>query len=520
MRVLSARYLFCYSYIMSSRDSSYFSSAMGKTTPEVESIFFRAWPLRPSRSSNRSSETAQSSEVSPRTSPAPTSSVGAVLKAQRRAKRPEYQRFQSAPAVERLCDPGEKAPTTPFIPGLTGIYAKESTLHSQTPTGLFRSELVELPASPNASSLPRSVHSSSHCITPSTSGDPNPNRKAREGFTWKLQSSGHWVEFMIGRRSQAAEPRKAPEDAPLETLSRRMYPSASAASVTVEALPEHSAKQPGTGSVLGPKNAIAVQTPTRSALVTPGKYSFLTRWNRHRLGMKHGPEAHHQPKLVQTRSLTGHLLQRASSVLEDLKEKQTSPTSSASSTLSIAASYTRNAHLSPLYRANSNTSSMRNVHIGKVPSGTPATPDSELMYIGSDSQQYFRVEISEPGAPTYLPSEARRIGTPPLPREDGRHRGFLFDHNAPDDEGSTVSSEKQGGCSPRSPTKRKEASDVDWYMAKMEADEARDVATTFELNVPDHLPSSPLCPKHPKHKSGGKGICVYHGRNRNPGDEP
>lgn len=34
----------------------------------------------------------------------------------------------------------------------------------------------------------------------------------------------------------------------------------------------------------------------------------------------------------------------------------------------------------------------------------------------------------------------------------------------------------------------------------------------FEFNTPEHLPSSPLCPKNPKHKSGGTGICVYHGR--------
>jgi parafibromin len=31
---------------------------------------------------------------------------------------------------------------------------------------------------------------------------------------------------------------------------------------------------------------------------------------------------------------------------------------------------------------------------------------------------------------------------------------------------------------------------------------------------PEHLPSSPLCPKNPMHKSKGRGICVYHGRRR------
>ncbi|KAI5365879.1 hypothetical protein Slin14017_G035190 [Septoria linicola] len=46
-----------------------------------------------------------------------------------------------------------------------------------------------------------------------------------------------------------------------------------------------------------------------------------------------------------------------------------------------------------------------------------------------------------------------------------------------------------------------------------EDDEADDeVVLGFEQNVPDHLPNSPLCPLHPKHRSGGKAICHSHGR--------
>lgn len=37
----------------------------------------------------------------------------------------------------------------------------------------------------------------------------------------------------------------------------------------------------------------------------------------------------------------------------------------------------------------------------------------------------------------------------------------------------------------------------------------------FTLDIPDHLPSSPLCPLNPKHKSGGKTICPLHGRAKN-----
>ncbi|KAM7202904.1 hypothetical protein V8F33_002562 [Rhypophila sp. PSN 637] len=37
-------------------------------------------------------------------------------------------------------------------------------------------------------------------------------------------------------------------------------------------------------------------------------------------------------------------------------------------------------------------------------------------------------------------------------------------------------------------------------------------AALFTFDIPEHLPSSPICPAHPKNKSGGKGVCVYHGR--------
>lgn len=30
----------------------------------------------------------------------------------------------------------------------------------------------------------------------------------------------------------------------------------------------------------------------------------------------------------------------------------------------------------------------------------------------------------------------------------------------------------------------------------------------FEFDLPEHLPSSPMCPANPKHKLKGKGICV------------
>jgi len=48
-------------------------------------------------------------------------------------------------------------------------------------------------------------------------------------------------------------------------------------------------------------------------------------------------------------------------------------------------------------------------------------------------------------------------------------------------------------------------------------DDDNDTQIGFELNVPDHLPSSPLCPLNPKHRSGGTAICPLHGRKRKKG---
>lgn len=37
---------------------------------------------------------------------------------------------------------------------------------------------------------------------------------------------------------------------------------------------------------------------------------------------------------------------------------------------------------------------------------------------------------------------------------------------------------------------------------------------SFEFDLPEHLPNSPMCPANKKHKSGGTGVCVYHGRRK------
>ena len=504
---------------MSSNNSPNLLSVKGMITPDIEPGFFRSWSLRPAIRSDRSSDTAQSSEISPGTTPGPNSPAGTNVKAPRRVKRPGNKRLFSEPALKKSGDSGSSTAALPLDPDPGGIH--EPALLGKASRGSLCSGSTDSPTS-NSSPFRKLVQLSSHCMPAPAINDVRSGRKARDGSKGILETAGQLVEFITRSRSQVDESHKPTENDVLQAITPSKAsplgaPALSKIRITVGPQNE---QHKGSLAISQKKSmASSVQEYVKSAPTTPGRQALSSRWHKRRFGAKHRTEIDHRPKLSPTRSLTGLLLQRASTVLKDFPEKNLSPTSSTGSIPSIAPSYSRLARLSPLYRGHSNASSVSNMHIGKAPLATPATPDSQLWYVGSDAEQYYRVEISEPGAPTYLPSEARRIRTPPMSSYDGRHRGFFFDYNAPDDGGTTPSPDGREGDTLHPRVKRKKASNFDWYMAKLKADEAEDSATSFNLNVPDHLPSSPLCPKHPKHKSGGKGICVYHGRNRDSGDE-
>lgn len=88
-----------------------------------------------------------------------------------------------------------------------------------------------------------------------------------------------------------------------------------------------------------------------------------------------------------------------------------------------------------LEERNSDSSSIRNLRLGPPPN---ATPDPHATYKvkrspSVETEEFLKVDISVRGGTSYLPSEARRIHTPPLPGEGagGKRRGFFFDYNAP-----------------------------------------------------------------------------------------
>lgn len=143
-------------------------------------------------------------------------------------------------------------------------------------------------------------------------------------------------------------------------------------------------------------------------------------------------------------------------------------------------------------------------------------------------------------APTFLPSEARRVNTPPLittTHEKGNKvTGYFWDfwYSDDDDRGSKASrgspdlettEYRQPFPQPKvdavgDPTAEVEG-EKDWYRVRldriMDEDEPRDLGERklFDWDIPDHLPSSPLCPLHTKYRGHGKRVCVYHGRREN-----
>jgi hypothetical protein len=104
---------------------------------------------------------------------------------------------------------------------------------------------------------------------------------------------------------------------------------------------------------------------------------------------------------------------------------------------------------------------------------------------------------------------------------NGHAQGFFFDFSPSSNEEGTSYLSEQTLVPPAvsrdaikthlaSPTAR------EWW--DVEKDEVTAVAILglqrpiFDIKTPDHLPSSPLCPMNPKHRSGVIGICVYHGK--------
>lgn len=207
------------------------------------------------------------------------------------------------------------------------------------------------------------------------------------------------------------------------------------------------------------------------------------------------------------------------------------------------------------------------VIVAAVPSGAVTGPQPK--YKSAMGEEYYKTSLTSPGSPSFLPSEMKRINTPPQKETLGGFKGFFFDKrsipvntDAESPESATLKRRRpilhktslqallpklstsklkwkapqQNRAEPKvaeSPlevtafhqtpysqrygdTRRAKMSLIRSYVEETLKDDDDDESASFsfELNVPEHLPGSPLCPLSPKHESGGKAICPIHRRKR------
>lgn len=340
--------------------------------------------------------------------------------------------------------------------------------------------------------------------------DDRPPREARSGFGWKRDFLGGWLEISVGRKpdgqSRAASEPKTPTRI---SQAPTIYEPWSEVSRTAST---HGRER---WSNVASDQPLLPDTPDEfdSAASTP-KEGLYCRTKRV-LGLKRD-DLNSINVVTRTRTPTANVLDRVSSTLKlvNVRRETSDSTATSVSNLSIAAPRWQRFRPGKNY---STSSSIRGIMMGKPPI---PTPEPELMYTASDAHQYVAVEISEPNNPKFLPSEARRVHTPPLPVESpsgAKLRGFFFDYSAPSVETSPPMRSVREHEASTGTARSGSVTGLDWYRVKLDAIELDTVSREeFAASVPDHLPNSPLCPRHPKHKSGGTGTCTFHGRNKSP----
>lgn len=459
--------------------------------------------------------------ASSNTTPSPLTTPNNYIAAQRRGFRGSEGANSNAALI---------SPPSPFAPHQRSKQAERRSYHSDiSATSPLKSGTVPSPGefplvieeepvllknrtaseSSSLSSQTRRLLGLSAIRIAPGAGSEQPPSKARSGFIWKREFSGRWLQIRIGPKEQSAKQsaHASGEETPV-LLSQRstIHLPLSHASTVTDPEGRDRSSNAGSDQRLLPEDQDLLQIAT----LTPQEGLYCR--TKRALGLKRDLLDPNNPE-SRDRTSTDNLLDRVSSSLRFLPDRKTTPPSSASSVsnLSIAAPRWQRIMSRHGKVGLSTSSSIRGILMGKPPIHTP---EPEAMYTGSDSNKYVSVDLTEDGV-AFLPSEARRIHTPPLPTDAmspglRKTRGFFFDYNVPSspsfaDRPADAKVQAQAGGARR---------DSDWYRVKMNAiDAATLTREQLAVSVPEHLPNSPLCPRHPKHKSGGTGECPYHGRN-------
>ncbi|KAM0082904.1 hypothetical protein ACKRZS_004846 [Fusarium odoratissimum] len=158
-------------------------------------------------------------------------------------------------------------------------------------------------------------------------------------------------------------------------------------------------------------------------------------------------------------------------------------------------------------------SPMNNSGINGQTSTPPSSPPSSMgFYVKAKKSLESKLKLKA------RREEARRMKTPPLAEDttSGRPRSFFTETVPPTEADQMEPPSRRNSLQ----TVRRQSIVADTYewWEKMPKKPVRrspfQERIPFEFQLPEHLPSSPMCPTNEKHVSGGAGICVYHGRRK------
>ncbi|KAG8669071.1 hypothetical protein FPOAC1_008458 [Fusarium poae] len=162
---------------------------------------------------------------------------------------------------------------------------------------------------------------------------------------------------------------------------------------------------------------------------------------------------------------------------------------------------------------------LRQRFFGRSPWGREGSVNS-YSSVTSSVREILKVRVNCVDSP-YPGGEARRIKTPPLTEgtASGRPRSFFAETVAHADVGEVdIQASLSRRHSLQTIRHKSYAPDtIEWWERIPKQPVRRNPlqgSATFEFKLPEHLPSSPMCPANEKHVGGGKGVCVYHGRRK------
>ena len=138
----------------------------------------------------------------------------------------------------------------------------------------------------------------------------------------------------------------------------------------------------------------------------------------------------------------------------------------------------------------STTSSMLRIHMGSMPQNSPHESATYKVKRSpsAETEEFFKIDISVRGGTSYLPSEARRIYTPPLPGDNNTDlkRGYSFDYTTPSAEGNHLQKSTSSRQSPQSP----DAAAPSIVTTKPSVEQDRWTALATMLGPPPRVPTS------------------------------